>query len=459
MYRLLSISVIVIAVLFGCTPEGHSDLDKEMISIAYTESEKVFANPERGFYSAVDFYSASAAPITMARLKLNRTQNKTLLYTGYYLADYMESDIAPEYLDLIRKNMQMLRDGGCKCVIRFAYKTDMYETGHPWDASQEWVLRHIEQLKPIMQEFGDVILCLQAGFVGVWGEWGYTDNFVIGPSGSEDYSSRKNVLLALLDAMPKDRQVALRTPMYKKNILLDSYADSLTLETAFNGSNTARVCGHNDCFGASSNDYGTFVGNVTRQFWKTETKYVMMGGETCQVSDFCKCERSLQDMIDYHWTYLNSGYNSNVLNRWKTDGCYDEVERRLGYRISMTEVSYTRKPVAGEEFRIVINLKNTGFAAPVNPRSVELVLLDGEGREKVYALEDIDPRYWFAGESVLIDRTIKLPIDFFGECALFLNLPDPEETLRENPYFSIRLANDGIWNAEKGYNRVATLIL
>ena len=346
-----------------------------------------------------------------------------------------------------------------KCVLRFAYKTDMYETGHPWDASPEWVARHIQQLKPIFQEYSDVILCLQAGFVGVWGEWAFTDHFVQSPNKKEDYVLRKKVVDDLLDALPADRQIALRTPMFKKFMYLESYSDTLTLETAYNGSDISRLCGHNDCFGATSNDMGTFNGKLTKDFWKQETKYVMMGGETCQVSNYCKCDQSLQDMKDYHWTYLNIGYNTDVLNRWKTDGCFDEVERRLGYRLALTEVSHTKSPVAGEDFKIILDIRNSGFAAPANPRAVELILVDDKGEKTVYEQTDIDPRYWFAGDTVKIERTIKLPADASGKCSLFLNLPDPKPTLHDNPLFSIRLANDNIWDSATGYNKLTEFIL
>ena len=33
-----------------------------------------------------------------------------------------------------------------------------------------------------------------------------------------------------------------------------------------------------------------------------------------------------------------------------------------------------------------------------------------------------------------------------------MNLPDPCETLHQDPRFSIRLANTGTWNEETGYN-------
>ena len=37
------------------------------------------------------------------------------------------------------------------------------------DATKEWMLKHIAQLKPIFTEFEDVIDVVQAGFIGVWG--------------------------------------------------------------------------------------------------------------------------------------------------------------------------------------------------------------------------------------------------------------------------------------------------
>ena len=38
------------------------------------------------------------------------------------------------------------------------------------DATKEWMLKHIAQLKPIFTEYEDVIDVVQAGFIGVWGE-------------------------------------------------------------------------------------------------------------------------------------------------------------------------------------------------------------------------------------------------------------------------------------------------
>ena len=432
--------------------------DTQMTSVSYKESDAIFANPERGFYKHFDCLKSTASPLTVSAVQTERTANNvTLFYTGHYLTEFVKSDISEKYLELFRKNMQALRDGGAKCLLRFAYTNN--QDKKPWDATPEWVARHIEQLKPIIQEYSDVILCFQSGFIGVWGEGYYTDNFYFNPQNPEQHSLRKTVVDAMLDAIPADRQVALRTPMFKKNMYAESYTDTLTLETAYDGSAKARICAFNDCFGASSDDYGTFNGSKSREYWKKDTRYTLMGGETCGISDYCKCKQSLKDLEDYHWTYLNRGYNADVLSRWESEGCMDEVKRRLGYRLSLTEVAVPKKPAAGENFRVRIGLKNSGFAAPANPRDVELILVDGNGKQTVYAFKDVDPRYWFANETNFIDKVVKLPADASGKCVLYLNLPDSYKTIHDNPLYSVRLANDNVWDSKTGYNKIAEFTL
>lgn len=426
------------------------------IHLTFTESDDDIANPERGFYSA---RSSINYPITADNILTARLKNHTIIHASYYLTDYMTSDIADSFLQRVRNEMQLLRDNGAKCVLRFSYKDSAGESDKPWDASPECVARHIEQLKPIFQEYGDVIMCLQAGFIGVWGEWYYTDNFVFNPKTEEDHALRKEVVDALLDAMPSDRTVALRTPMFKRMMYAGSYTDTLTAATAYNGSDLARISCFNDCFGASSSDYGTFGDDETREYWKKDTRYVLMGGETCGLSDYCTCDNSLQDMEDYHWTYLNNDYHQDVIGRWTDSGCIDEIKRRLGYRLSLSDLWYPSAAVPGEDFHVVLKIRNTGFAAPMNGRGVEFVLVDGNGVKAVFKCDDVDPRYWFAGETVTVAKTIRIPSEASGTCTLYLNLPDPEVTLHDNPLFSIRLANDGIWDEAAGYNRLLEFVI
>lgn len=424
--------------------------------ISFTECDDIFPNPERGFYFTQSFKSASASLLTASKIEQNRLQNRTICYLGFYPKKYMDGHIADDFIQMVRNNMQVLRENGAKCIMRFAYSDS--ENEKPWDPTPEVVQMHIADIKPVLQEYSDVIMCLQAGFVGVWGEWYYTENFEFTPSTPEDHVLRKQVADAMLEALPTDRSIGLRTPMFKRNMYASSYRDTLTLATAYNGSDKARVSGFNDCFGASANDLGTFDNDASREYWKRDTRYTLMGGETCGVSSYCECAVTLKDCEDYHWTYLNIEYNRQVHNVWKDGGCWDEIERRLGYRLSFADV-YHSTPAAGEDMTVALQIKNSGFAAPMNGRAVELVLVDGNGKKTVYELNDVDPRYWFAGRTVNIEKTISIPADASGKCTLYLNLPDPKPTLHDNPRFSIRLANDGIWNDDLGYNTIMQFTL
>ena len=449
----------LMAISASCDPIQSTDDSeyKGLTHVELTETEDAFPNPERGFYTVKDFHSASDSPLTASSIKTQRTMNRTIFYNGYYPKDYMNGDIADEFIQLMRKNMQTLREGGAKCVLRIAYSDS--EAEKPWDPTLEVVLKHIENIKPVLQEYGDVILTFQAGFVGVWGEWYYTENFVSNPKTPEDHKLRKQVTDAMLAALPSDRTISLRTPMFKKNMYCESYQDTLTLETAYTDIPRARISAFNDCFGADGSDMGTFSGADSRKLWKADSKYTFMGGETCQLSSSCTCEKSLKDMEDYHWTYLNSMYNGKVLGRWRTDGCMDEIERRLGYRLSLTDIYYTPSAVAGQDYKVALKIQNTGFSAPINGRAVELILVDGKGKKTVVECSDIDPRYWFAGETATIERTISIPADATGACTLYLNLPDPKQTLHDNPFFSIRLANNDIWDEQTGYNKIVSITL
>ena len=451
------------ALVGGCV-KPDPDSMKGLETVSYTESDAVIPNPERGFYSTREAHSASSSPISASAVDLSRKQGRTLYLFEYYLTDYVTSDIAEDYLNLIRKNFQTIRENGAKALLRFAYSNGHEASDRPWDATEEQVLRHVAQLKPILQEYSDVIYVMQAGFVGSWGEWYYTENFNMSPVTAADYLPRKHLLDALLDALPQNRQVEVRTPTFKMKIYGYALADTLTAAEAHTGTVKARVAGHNDCFLASENDTGTFHSKTDREYWMAETKYTIMGGETCGLAKYCDCEDgqnydgAVTTMEKYHFSYLHISYHPQVIARWKTQNCFDQIDKRLGYRLVLREGGFSEKPKAGADFRIKLKMENVGFAAPMNPRDAEFVLCGSDGKAvKTWPVES-DPRTWHSGAFTL-DQTVKLPEGLSGSYTLFLNLPDPEPTLRDNPRFSIQLANNNVWNEATGFNTLKTITI
>ena len=293
-----------------------------------------------------------------------------------------------------------VRDGGAKAIVRFAYRDNNNNSNEDKEPKPAQLLRHIEQVKPILRQYEDVIFVLQAGFIGVWGEWYYTQHF-------NNMSDRKKVTDALLAALPVSREIQLRTPAFKMQMYDLALKDTLTAAMAHDGSLISRLAGHNDCFGASADDSGTFDSKQHREYWKAESRYTIMGGETCKVSDYCSCDHALKDVEDYHWTYLNSGYNTNVLKVWKTTGCYDEIVSRLGYRLVLADSYRTENPVVGQTFNLAFRIINRGFAAPQNPRNAILVFVDNKGNKTEFPLE-CDPRTWHPGVHT-VQCSFKLP--------------------------------------------------
>lgn len=443
------------------TPEPGPGPEPEtgFTTVTYQASNAIIANPERGFYMASEIYNADGRGILEASMNSNRLQGRTLFLLEFHLKDYVSTDIADDYLETIRKKFESLRSGGQKCVLRFCYSNGFAESDKPWDATPEQALRHIAQVKPLIQEFYDVIMVVQAGFIGSWGEWYYTENY-------NDNADRKKIVDALLEAVPDSRQIELRTPAFKQQLYGFSATDTLTRATAHQATIQARLGGHNDCYLAGANDQGTYRGNSDRRYWGAETRFTIMGGESCQLSNYCHCQPvsekvpgALADMATNHFTYLNIGYHKSVLSRWKDEGCYEEIQKRLGYRYVLEEGQFTKDAEAGKAFDIKLTLRNDGFSPAQNPRDAELVLCDAGGKVvKTWELNS-DPRYWMPDEETVIEQTVTLPGGISGSHTLYLNLPDPCETLRSNPYFSIQLANTGTWDETTGYNKLYSFTL
>ncbi len=403
-------------------------------------------NPERGFRYYMDNLTPEGGFSTYRQL------GTSLVFAYSRLDDYRERDLPPEFLDRLREAFKGLREGGIKVVLRFAYNNGPYPRSQP-DASLDQILRHIEQLKPVLRENADVIVWLQAGFIGAWGEW-HTSTHRL----DRDMEAKKAVLYALLDALPQDRMVQLRYPWD----IIRLFPEPLGPEEAFSGTPKARVGFHNDCFLSSPDDVGTYSrsGRNTREedeaYLARMTRFTPVGGETCRpYPELQQCDVAIAEMERLHFSELNLSYHPRVIRYWQRQGCFEEIKRRLGYRLVLREVTFPARLRPGEPLDLVVRLTNEGFASPINPRPLFLVL-DGPTTQTL-PVESVDPRRWLPGDHTVSLR-ITLPETLpEGTYTLALWLPDKYENLRSDPRYSIRFANEGVWNEEKGWNVIGTV--
>ena len=432
--------------------------------VNYQPTNEIFLNPERGFLTHQDQKSDSWELNANWVREKREKEGLSLVLTIYYMNEFREQPISESYLNRIRNNMRAIREGGSKVVLRFAYSYDEndYNKGKG-DASWRWTEKHLNQLAPIIKENADIIAVWEAGFVGVWGEWYYTNHYNFEPAdNAQAYEPRKKVLAKELSILPKDRMVSVRYPkakLYTQNI---GVGNALTAQTAFTGSDLSRIGFHNDCFLADDDDTGTYHHiQEHRNYVANETQYVVMGGETCRpasgYSSYAECSNALKDMATYHWSYLNQDYYEGILNLWKNK-CMDDIKRRLGYRFVLTEGKFNDNIKVGGKLQLQLKIKNEGFAAPFNPRDVQIILTKkGTGEKHIFKV-NTDPRRWAAGSTTEVGAEITLPKNLTaGEYNVYLNLPDPYKSLSTRPEYSIRLANKEVWEPQTGYNKIHTI--
>lgn len=433
-------------------------------AVEYKYDAADFCNPERGSYDFWEYHfkdGAIPAPRTAEALTASRKANITLHYVGVYLCDFLESDISEAALNVLRQHFENERKAGTKVVLRHAYSwSDKWEVQDP---ELKWVLRHIEQLAPVWEEYKDVIYVVQAGLVGIYGEWHTSTNL-------KDNADRATVVKALLDNVPSCRQVALRTPGQKMMVLgkingkdYKWGGDSLSVNTAFDGSYTARLAGHDDCVLASGSDGGTFGNQKDERLWEREGNYVSIGGETCPMDGiytYCGCRNSNRHLRRYHFSYLRN-YAWQVPEVWRNEGCHDDMVARIGYRLVFNGAAFYGRFSAGCDFLMKLCLSNYGFASLINERKIELIFVnDRNPSEKYVFVTSKDPRDWKGCRHYEYDEKIVLPEQLVsGErYTLYMNLPDISENLHDNPAFSVRIASKGVWDESTGYNRIASFI-
>ena len=151
-------------------------------------------------------------------------------------------------------------------------------------------------------------------------------------------------------------------------------------------------------------------------------------------------------MEDYHWTYLHDGYRREVLERWQSDGCMDEIKRRLGYRLVMKSV-YCDGIAADKTCTVTLRFDNDGFASVMNPRNAILVW-ESESGERTEAPLGSDPRTWQPGHHTVTASFTPTS----GHGTLYLKLSDP--LLADNPLYSIAFANENMFDAGSGLNKL-----
>lgn len=474
------------------------------------DGRMALSNPERGFRWENRF--ASFRPEWTNRKWIDAIKahsgNGLTMTQGYceMIAYAKDREIPSEQLKLLEDSFRALRKNGLKVLLCFRYEMNTDQEG----PTAETILAHIAQLKPVLRRNMDVIAVFQTGFIGLYGEWHRSFHKL-----EQNPAAQEKILNALLDVLPPDRKLVIRYPRHKNTFVkrVSGRGDyvPITAAEAHSMKPEARIgfCDHG--FMVGKNDAGTFAPRPGKDYdyMTRESLFLPMDGELFWVWNrpygVAKDDglEAVKRLWEHHYTLFSYTHNHTAyesrewkeklqarysLDEWKEDqvtagflrenalpfaeeyfqdsqgkpvsrSVFEYIRDHLGYRLALTRGMYQEQAAAGKSYEAEFDLVNHGFAAPVNPRPVCLVLVDGEQMHLV-GKADADVRKWYPCDPA--DRKKLAPVHKLtfsvksfpevkpGRYKLGIWLPDAYESLRNDSRYAIRLANRNIpwWQGE-----------
>lgn len=467
---------LALALPAALAPEGPPG-DEETV-IRYQADDSIFPNPERGFYASYvppgggtpGQQDTPHRPLQVAELRALRSRPEviTLIRDCILIPRrFWTEPISREYLQELQSNFDAVREAGLKTVPRFLYDWGMLNR----DPDEAVILRHLDQLAPLLRRNADVIAWVQAGLFGGTGEGCRSDHGYVYPkyNGWQGLSEAGvRLYRRLLEVVPPDRMVTVRYPRLKWDLMGwgPGAARPLTAPGAFTADLSARLGYYSDGFMGDEHHYAMYQLPGEARYAAEDARFCVQEGEISDATAYkLQPHRVVADMTRHHQTALHCGGDgwNQVQAAWRNNGDYEEICRRMGWRFSLVEARLPARLRPGGAFTLRIVLTNSGFARAMNPRGVEVILRSqATGRRFVLRVDHgRGNRLWLPGPQQVKPLEIAggLPADIpAGRYEVLLGLPDPYPSLCRRPEYSIRLANQGVWEVATGLNRLGHVL-
>jgi hypothetical protein len=335
-------------------------------TLVFKESNKEVINPGRGFYVQINSNEEE-------RFEELKKDNIKIALVAYDIEDYLNIKISEEKLKELEIILKEARKYHMKIVFRAAYGFDpKYKDPETIDN----IYTHIKQIAPILNANKDVILSVQAGFIGPWGEW-HSSKFFTG--NEEEVKLRNQTLSVLLENLDQDIALNVRRPRFIRDAIAA-------------GINISRLGLHNDALLSTKDDMGTYddpaYSREKELSWaKGNITQGVNGGEMPLVSEYSNISSAIKEMESLQITYLNSRYNKEVLEEWKTtkykgQNGLEYINNHLGYRLWLGEVELSTNIKTNRKFSIKAVMHNSGFA-PID-KGNKLFLIMKRGKEVIF---------------------------------------------------------------------------
>jgi hypothetical protein len=386
--------------------------------------------------------------------------------------------LTPYALAYIRGLLQKVREGNGVAFVKFSYDGNgfnyvegknehlisgpepNYVTANnpsamcdvPSHTDKNWVEYHILQLKPILREYEDVIMCVKAGMFGPWGEM-HTSPV------SRDPKEYKKLLDAYLDAVPPSRSILAHAGAFLAwyNATYGTHYDFSNIDSMPvppKGSPQARFGFFNDSYAAGNWDDHGSLSEGSRMFnakdtveygydryktitWIHKQNSIVQGEGGIGDNVFGNMPGAILEAQQLRTSNLNmrhgnyslwSNFIYNEANvttpvtfpananeksppytgKTKTaifDKVYDgknglEYFRdRMGYRLVLREAKVSEWVKQNGTLKFQGMIQNVGFGNVVNKKKISVILKAKEGSNAYTAITNLDARDWLTDEN------------------------------------------------------------
>ena len=409
-------------------------------TVVYQTDNAVISNPEKGFYHYTSTGSSGGYNLLNTNtIKGYRTnENITVIQRQFFLKDFITGiPITSTYLTNMQTDFNRIRTAGAKIIVRFTYTSNSATLYQPTKAQ---IIAHIAQLAPVINANKDVIVAIQAGFIGKYGEWYYTGSTEFGNGNytiltTTQWNNRKEVMDRMVSSFDASIPLQLRYVFAKQKMYGNAFI--------------GRIGFYNDSFLGTYGDSGTFNVSGTQSqptttdviYWQNSTLNNPVSGETNMVnSPRTDCTNTMIEMDKFNWSLINKDYFPTVISGWQTNGCFTTIQRSIGYDFRLNSSNIANGI-------LTINLGNYGYANVFKDRKAFLICKNTTTNVNYsFVIDNNIKNIRTINYAISINLTLlTLPV---GTYRLFLNLPDP---LISNKLYSIQTSNLNTWTTE-GFN-------
>ena len=301
----------------------------------------------------------------------------------------VSQDLTEDALNVLQQTFDNIRDFGGHVIVRICYDP-WYNGRSNVTPAHEWVLKHVKQLAPVLSKNTDVIVALEMGMHGAYGEMHSDTNIT--------YDRVAEAVNLMLRNTPPELKILTRTGNYSAKVLgfdnwgvdFDINGEKFAEIAKAKGDTMYRVGMFNDGYLGTQYDYGTWGADCKTSICREEgvawlEKYGIntpYGGEALTTAGDYEVINT-PEFLSYegfrtHTSYLNVQWNNNLIDGWKKsqfegkdfeyDGSkidsltgFKYVNDHLGYRFVLRE-SWLSDTVGSDGIlRAKLRIQNVGF--------------------------------------------------------------------------------------------------